>query len=301
MPKSIAIPLAALAAAAAVGFCRLRGGALDMPQRAGADALAILFGDVRMLICRQMIAKADAYFHGGVTGLDCSLEHHHHAHGRDGDIDDADEHPGHDEHHEHDGHHPGEDLDEDHEDAAPAEQASVRAPWAFVTRAIRLPSVERHLEGASTREMLPWLWAACRVDSGNVNAYANAAYVLESLDGGGTNALVVLEEGIAANPSSSELEFQKGLLLLRERNPAQAEAAFAAALAKAPGDRHLENREDTDASLVSLRSLAMLGKLASDRGDKASLRRYYGQARAIDPDHNATASLRRLVEASGRE
>lgn len=172
----------------------------------------------------------------------------------------------------------------------------MRAPWRFVTRAIRLPSIERHLEGESTREILPWLWAALRVDSGNVSAYANAAYVLDSLYGDKDKAIAVLEEGLMTNPGSSELEFQKGELLLRRfKAPDKAETAFRAALAKAPSDKRLKNREDIDAPLLELRALSYLGKLASDRGDGRELRRCYDMARAIDPAHSATESLRRLV------
>lgn len=299
MPKFAIMPVTALALVAAAAFCRVRGDALDMPRAGGSDAVAVLFGDVRMLIGRRMIGKADEYFHGGVTELNCSLEHHHHDHGH-----------AHDDGDDHDHGHNGEDGEdgqdlEDHaheghaEDTAESpETRPVRSPWAFVTHAIRLPSIERHLEGQSTREMLPWLWAACRVDSGNVNAYANAAYVLESLYGDRAKALAVLDDGIAANPASSELEFQKGLLLLKEKAPEKAETAFAAALANVPRDRHLKNREDVDATLMALRILDVLGQLASDRGDTESVRRFYEQARSLAPDHRATANLGKLLDAT---
>ena len=274
-----AIPAAACVAAAFAAVCRFLVPAERLPQKSDSDPLAILFGDVRMLIGRRMIGKADEYFHGGVTDIDCSLDHDHHAH---------------DHAHAHD----LQDLqdfqdfqdDEDHHEA-------VRAPWRFVTRAIRLPSIERHLEGESSREILPWLWAALRVDSGNVNAYANAAYVLDSLYGDKDKALAVIEEGRLTNPDSSELEFQKGELLLRGfKAPDKAEAAFRAALAKAPNDRHLKDRDDIDAPLMSLRALAYLGRFASNRGDDKDLRRCYEMARAIAPDHSATSSLRKLID-----
>ena len=283
-----AIPAAACAAAALAAVSRFLVPADAMPQKSDSDPLAILFGDVRMLIGRRMIGKADEYFHGGVTDIDCSLEHRHHGH----DHDHGGEHEPHAEH-EHDGHHEH-DVEEEE---AHGEAAPLRAPWHFVTRAIRLPSIERHLEGESTREILPWLWAALRVDSGNVNAYANAAYVLDSLYGDKDKSLAVLEEGLATNPESAELEFQKGELLLRGfKAPAKAEAAFRAALAKAPRDKHLENRDDIDALLLSLRALAYLGKLASDRNDGKEVRRCHDMARAINPDHSTTKSLGNLVE-----
>ena len=282
-----AIPAATCVAAACAAVCRFLVPTETMPQKSDSDPLAILFGDVRMLIGRRMIGKADEYFHGGVTDIDCTLEHNHHEHEHGGDHEQAEE----DEHHGHHEHH-GEE-EETHDEAAP-----VHAPWRFVTRATRLPSIERHLEGESSREILPWLWAALRVDSGNVSAYANAAYVLDSLYGDKDKAISVLEEGLTTNPGSSELEFQKGELLLRGfKAPDKAEVAFRAALEKAPYDKHLKNREDIDAPLLELRALSYLGKLASDRGDGGELRRCYDMARALDPNHSVTESLRRLVES----
>lgn len=282
-PKMLAMPAAACAAAALAAVCRFLVPVETMPQKSDSDPLAILFGDVRMLIARRMIGKADEYFHGGVTDIDCSLGHHH------------------DHHHDHDhghptigpsDHHDDEDLQDFQDD-----HEAVRAPWRFVTRAIRLPSIERHLEGESSREILPWLWAALRVDSGNVSAYANAAYVLDSLYGDKDKSLAVLEEGLETNPGSAELEFQKGELLLRGfRASDKAESAFRAALAKAPRDKHLKNRDDIDAPLLEIRALSYLGKLASERGDSGELRRCYDMACAINPNHSATESLRRLID-----
>ena len=283
-----AIPAAACIAAAFAAVCRFLVPAETLPQKSDSDPLAILFGDVRMLIGRRMIGKADEYFHGGVTDLDCSLEHDHHAHAH---LDDLHDDQDHQDHHDDQDH---QDLQDFHDDKDDHE--AVRAPWRFVTRAIRLPSIERHLEGESSREILPWLWAALRVDSGNVSAYANAAYVLDALYGDKDKALAVIEEGRKTNPDSSELEFQKGELLLRGlKAPDKAEAAFRAALAKAPRDRHLKNRDDIDAPLMSLRALAYLGRFASDRGDDKELRRCYEMARAIAPGHSATASLSKLI------
>ena len=280
--KKIEIPAAACFAVAVAAVCQFIVPSGEMPQKSDSDPLAILFGDMRVLIGRRMIGKADEYFHGGVTDLDCSLEHSNHHHGHDND----EEHG----HHDDDDHHGEEEGT--HDEAAP-----IRAPWSFVTRAIRLPSIERHLEGESTREILPWLWAALRVDSGNVNAYANAAYVLDSLYGDKDKALAVLEEGLSTNPGSAELEFQKGELLLSGfKAPAKAEASFRAALAKAPTDKHLQNRDDIDAPLLEIRALAYLGRLAWARGDGKELRRCYDMARSINPQHRTTRSLLNLVE-----
>ena len=291
----LAIPTAAFAAATIVAVCRLGHSAGAMPQKNDADPIAILFGDVRMLIGRRMVGKADEYFHGGVTDLDCSIANSHHEDDEHME-ESAEEEKAGDLHH----HHHGDEQDGEGEHADENGEASpVRAPWAFVTRAVRLPSIERHLEGKSSREILPWLWAACRVDSGNINAYANAAYVLESFYGDAEKALAVLDEGIRANPKSSELEFQKGMLLLhRIKAQERAEASFRAALAKVSADAALQNRDDTDATLMTMRILAVLGKLAADRGAHDEVRRYYKMALDISPNHRATIRLRTLAEGN---
>ena len=292
----LSIPVAALATACIVCILRQTSQG-SLPQASGADTVAIVLGDVRTLVARRMVGKADEYFHGGVTDIDCSLDHHHeHGEHEHGEHEHGEHEHGEHEHHEHEHHEHDEHGGEEH--GGEKDVAHVRAPWAFITRALRLPSTERHLEGVDSREMLPWLWAACRIDSGNVNAYANAAYVLDSLYGDAEKALAALDNGIAANPGSSELEFQKGsLLLLRLKSPEKAESAFRATLAKIPADKRIRNREDIDADLMALRTLAFLGRLAHDRGDIAAARGYLEQARAINPLHTATKSLQRLIDS----
>ncbi len=279
---------AAAAAAAAAGLVQSLP-AESTPQTAGGDPVAIVLGDVRMLVGRRMVGKADEDFHGGVTDIDCSLGHHH---DHSGDHDDHD-----DDGHGEEGHDHGEEGHHHGEDDGHVDDAEVIAPWAFVTRAVRLPSIERHLQGADSREMLPWLWAACRVDSGNVNAYANAAYVLDSLYGDFEKAIAVLDEGIAANPGSSELEFQKGsMLLMRAKDPEKARRAFESALAKIPGDKKLTGRDDIDADLITLRTLAFLGRIAHDDGDRQTVLRCLERANGISPTHSATVTLRKLAD-----
>ena len=294
--RTILLPAAALAVVALPLSRSWSGLDAAPPQLAANDPLALLLGDVRMLLGRRLVAKADEYFHGGVTDIACSHHHHHHQDGIGADEgDDPDE-----EGHGGEKHRESEDHEAEDHDGEAAAQRPVRAPWAFVTSAIRLPAVERHLEGEATREILPWLWAASRVDSANAATFANAAYVLDALYGDYDKALAALDEGIRANPKRAELEFQKGLLLLRRfHDAAAAEAAFTRALAKARDDAALDNRDDIDRPMLTASILLQLGRLARDRGDLATLRRRYDEARAVSPDHHATQVLRRLLEESG--
>lgn len=261
IPVKILLAALTVLALAAPRCIRLSG---DLPQVGDADPVAVVLGDVRMLVARKMIWKADEYFHGGVTEINCTNDHNlQERHDRDNGED--------------------EEPSQNGNGAAP-----LFAPWNFITSSVRLPPVERHLEGETTRELLPWLWAACRVDSGNVNAYANAAYVVESMYQAPEKALEVLDLGIAANPASGELEFQKGQLLLKLDRESEAVSSFAAAYNKSRKDK----AEDHD--LTAVRALGYLGMIAARNGDTEKLNDCREKAEAIAPTHSITLQLKQL-------
>lgn len=273
--------LAAVIIAVSVKLCR-SDIVSGMPQIADSDPLSIIFGDIKMLIGRKMIKKADEYFHGGVTDMNCSLESEHEEADKEGLDNEECHNP--DCHHEHHHHH-------HEEEASKVPYVHVPAPWSFVTTAIRLPDIERHLEGESTREMLPWLWAACRVDSDNISAYANAAYVLSAMYNDQQKALAALDQGIAANPNSSELEFQRAQLLLKELNRTEdAKNSFKSVIEKTAHDKA------EDHELIALRAIGYLGNIAAKENDFDNVKKYYEQALAISPYHTITAQLSNLLK-----
>ena len=137
-----------------------------MPQVPGENVVAMLLGDARQEISFALLEKADDYFHGGVRHAECDhslssasqkeSEHHSptegrhaHAHGHDHDHD----------HHEHDA------------ASAPLD------PWRWINRRVHVQE-HRHTEGEDARELVPWLWAACRTSPRNIQAYESSAYVL---------------------------------------------------------------------------------------------------------------------------
>ncbi len=274
--------------------------AQDLPQVGGEDPIAVLFGDMRAMIGREMIAKADEYFHGGVTGLHHHDEFSHHHHG---DSDEHEEGHGEEHHHAHDGEEHQHEIHEDHDDGHHHHEGeeqeeelsyvAISDPWRFITDQVKPPRVERHLQGKTTRELLPWLWAAMRISDNDIRAYQNAAYVLDALYNQPEKALEVYRLGIQKNPASYELEFNIAeMLFVHFKRKDEAEAHFHAAR-----DKALVEGTD-EANLIRLRAIDFLGALAAERGATETLASYLKEAESLQPYHTVTKHLRRLLEAT---
>jgi len=233
-----------------------------MPQVAGEDVLAMVLGDVRQILGAAMLDKAEEYFHGGVRDVACErgLGGAHAEHG--------------------------------HEEGG-KELSAVPDAWAWLNGKVHVQE-DRHIEGESSRELLPWLWAACRVSPQNVQAYESSAFVLESMAKRPHEAVRLLEEGIGKNPASASLEFSLGELLLRSfHEPARAERAFAAAREKC---RPADGPEGEKDKLLKVRALFYLGYLAKQRGDLGRAREYLAEAESLDPQNAGTRDLRKFLE-----
>lgn len=238
-----------------------------MPQVRGGDVLAQVLGETRLAVSQALLAKADEYFHGGVRHSDCE-------HGLTVSAQ-----------HGHEQGHAGEDHDE----------LGRFDPWRMISRRVHVQE-HRHVQGAEARELLPWLWAANRVSSDNLQAFQSSVYVLNRMLGKPQAALELLEQGIARNPGSPELEFELGELRLRAfKDGVKAEAAFRAALEKNAADRAANSDE---ARLLRLRTLFYLGYLSKLKGDTGELRRCLREAEELAPQHVCTRDLRRLLEQS---
>lgn len=261
------VPSVAAVALLSVSVQALSGSG-NMPQQRSADALSVLLGDVRSLIANEMIGKADQYFHGGVTDVQgCS-----HGHG-------GEEPP-----EEHGLPHP------DHDEEAEESPEPLFDPWASLKRAVRLPSEDRHIEASDSHELLPWFWAAVKLDPRNAGAYLNAAYVMEVYHNKPQKSLEILDMGLAAVPGDPEICFSKGMLLYRKLGrPADAAIAFRGAL------DGLSAEPDDDTAVQRVRIYEMLGIIAHRNGDTAALRSCLEKAKAILPAHSCTKYLESLL------
>ena len=256
---------AALAMAAGQALPRVFTG--GMPQVAGDDVLAMVLGDVRQVLGAAMLDKAEEYFHGGVRGAACGR-------GLGG----AHAERGHEEH--------------GHEESGDS-LAAFPDVWAWLNGKVHVQE-DRHTEGKASRELLPWLWAACRVSPQNVQAYESSAFVLDNMVKQPLEAVRLLEEGIGKNPASASLEFSLGELLLHSlRDPVRAERAFAAAREKC---RPAEGPEGEKDRFLKVRALFYLGYLAKRRGDLGRARECLAEAESLEPQNAATRDLRQLLE-----
>ena len=263
-----------------------------MPQVAGTDLLSLVFADARVVLGRALLVKSDSYYHGGVDlrqnghGHDCgSLQGNDHTCDGDTTVEGGGHGGG---AHRHD--------PEDHQEHGLAHQRRRRDPWVWLNSQIHVQEIH-HLAGEELAELMPWIWAACRADPHNTQAYAIGWYVLARMRDRPGEGIKILEEGIRNNPGSIELEFTRGQSLLSDLEaPAAAEEAFGAArekaLLKCSGEP-AKLPEDDAAYLV--RALQYLGHFAAERGDGATLRRYADEALAAAPGHTATQALQRMA------
>lgn len=275
-PSSL-IPLALAGGAVCLAFLIPRLAGETPVQAGGVDLLSLFFADARTLIGKSFVTKADSYFHGGVD-MECTD-----AHGSD-----PDEHAAPDQ---------SADLDE------PADEGQHQKrsfdPWVWIDAKIHVQE-HRHLIDDELTELVPWLWAACRANPQNIEAYGMGWYVLAKMQKKIELGLAVLDEGVRNNPDNVELEFNRGQSLLTDfKDKAASEAAFMAArekaIRKAKGD--LSKLPEAEGECFS-RSLAYLAYFAKERGDFDAIRTYLGESEAAAPDYVSTKQIRKMLEDS---
>ena len=164
-----------------------------MPQVVkGEGALAVMFGDARETISRAFVHKADSYYHGGVD-LDC-----HHLSDRTHDDHDGD----HEEH--------GDAHDDDHDDDHEEVVAFSDDPWRWINVHVCAPEIDKHLDGAKSVELMPWLWASVKASPHNIDAWTTAWHIANNSMNNKKLALNVIDEGLKYNPDDPELLLCRG-------------------------------------------------------------------------------------------
>ena len=187
-----------------------------MPQVVkGEGALAVMFGDARDTISRAFAHKADTYYHGGVN-IDCHhlSDRNHHDHGGDHDHECCDHHS-HDcncHHDDHDGDHEyhGDPHDDDHDDDHEETVAFSDDPWRWINVHVRAPEIHKHLDGAESVELMPWLWASVKASPHNIDAWTTAWHIANNSMNNKKLALNVIDEGLKHNPDDPELLLCRG-------------------------------------------------------------------------------------------
>ncbi|MEI7898912.1 MAG: hypothetical protein WCK89_01570 [bacterium] len=235
-----------------------------MPQRPGEDVLALVLGDVRQELSKTLMDKTEEYFHGGIRNVVCETGLTGEGHGQ-------------------------EKHDDEHEVARPVGVSDV---WSRINQRVH-EQVDRHLEREQSAELLPWLWAACRTSSQNVQAFQTGSFVLSSMLEKPEEGVRLLEEGIRKNPACAELDFSLGELLLNTLHDAKrAEPCFLSARQKS---HPVDGPAGADGRILHVRTLFYLGYLAKQRGDLEAVRTYLAEAETVNPEHVSTRDLRKLI------
>ena len=233
----------------------------------GGDLLDLIFGEARTALGNQMIERADLYFHGGVGHQDDESEGHMMAQAVQGTGEDRADPRG----------RGYVELGDDGRD--PKEHAGRAGSdwWTWLNRQIR-PQDHRHLSGRRyEKEILPWVWAAARCDPHNISAYEVGAYWLTRRLGRAQEGIDFIEEGIANNPGSFELELTRGQILLHTlEQPEAAFDAFLKAERKWKKARHEDAPHPDEGTYGNI--LLYLALLSEKRGELAQAREYYQAA-----------------------
>jgi tetratricopeptide (TPR) repeat protein len=268
-------------AALAVGqWVVQRPAVADLPRE---DVLSLLLGGAREAASLSLFDRADQYFHGGVT--------HEDFHGAfataaksaapAATVDDG---------HDQDSAHSGRDVARSH---AWIQAWLAHDPWCRLNAVIH-PSEHRHLMGAvQEKEVIPWVWAAAKLDPHNVLAYTTGGYWLARRVGQPAEGVRFLEDGIRHNPENSELEFTRGEVLLNTlHQPEAAYSAFTAALRKWRLGTTPEEQDDN--KFLKGRILLYLAGLEEKRGRPEVARQRYGEV--LDYLPNDPAAQRHLFD-----
>lgn len=148
------------------------------------DPLYLLLGSAKEAIGDTFFLKASSYFHGGV---DMDIIRHE----NDFNTKETQE-----AHHE-------ESFKKDYTD------------WVYKINSRIKVMEHRHLEGDETKEILPFLELAVKLDPYNVQAILTTAYWLNGYFGKTDAAIDVLRQGLEKNPDSWEICYQLGLSLFK--------------------------------------------------------------------------------------
>jgi len=232
-----------------------------------ADLMQVLLGNSRQMLARHFYVKADVYFHSGYyptmfDQVDRS-EGLHIAEHVASDHSSADPHA----------------KDDAHKDEHDDLPDFLQKPTNWIEKFGRnfYPTAHEHLEKpAQTREMLPWLLLASRMNPREAQTYVVTAYWLRSSMGKIDEAENFLREGLGANPGHPEILFELGRIQLESRKDSvRARNLWEVSL------KNIQIFEEKKISMdetLKLRVLAHLARLEEDVGDIKQAVAYLKQA-----------------------
>jgi tetratricopeptide (TPR) repeat protein len=184
--------------------------------RSGSPLLALV-GDSRRLFANQFFVMADVYFHSGYypTIFDARKK----------------EGPSHLDVTEQE----GGDTAKSGRRVLEDDEKFMGTPRDWIERFGRnfFPTVHTHLQGDTTREILPWLKLSAEMDPHRIDTYVTTSYWLRTRLDKPDEAEQFLREGLRANPDSPEILLELGRVnYYNKKNPRVARNIWELALAR---------------------------------------------------------------------
>jgi len=247
----------------------LSAGRFELPQKSSSSLLSIISDETRMVLSGIMMKKVDAYFHGGATVANCTLENHLH----DLDADRLHGEQGHS-----DSHH-----------SVPIKKiVSNLHPVQWINSRIHAQE-HRHLAKEKSVELLPWVVAACRTAPKNIDSYQIGSYILNRMTEKPEIAIGFLEEGIKNNPLNPELEVSLAEIYFGTVEDVENAAIhFENALEKSLA---LKRELSDDDFMLRLKIYFYIGRISKDHQDLARLRQVLKAAQKISRENVMTKTL----------
>jgi tetratricopeptide (TPR) repeat protein len=179
---------------------------LGWSNRSQSDsALKRLLGESRRLFGDHFYVKADVYFHSGLypsifdQARQNEARENHMAAAQQGDQ--------------------GKEGEHEHEEGM--DFLGRPKDWVDSFGRRFLVTEHTHLEGGTTREMLPWLRISAELDPQRIETYTVASYFLRRELNRPDEAEEFLRQGLRANPGSYEILFELGRLYYENRHDAE--------------------------------------------------------------------------------
>jgi tetratricopeptide (TPR) repeat protein len=163
-----------------------------------------MLGESRNIASNLAFLQADLYYHRGIARPDKDHGECLHAHAARGGV----VHP------------------EGYEGVQTNEREAVlKDPLLWISEELEIDE-HSHLGTDDLKEIVPWLYYACKIDPGNVSAYTLASYYLSERFGKTEEALDLLKKGLKYNPGSWQVYAEIGFILYEKRRDYVAASGF---------------------------------------------------------------------------
>ena len=227
-----------------------------------SDNLNAIFGSTRKAISSYFYDKADLYFHRGIAE---GVEAHKHNEKAIAMHDDHDE-----------------DMEIAHK-ASPFEPKNPIANFYTKMDAATVPSGHFHRTGKESKEILPWIYLAIKIDPTNDELYRTIAYWLQKSFGRtdlSTEMYNLAQQNLPYNPA---IKLEQGMMLLNENNQKEAMQKFQAAM------RFMELQpSDNQDSYLKANILIEIAAIYEKQGEKAKALAVYEQIHELFPERQST-------------